>query len=179
MKNLLFSLFLIIISPLGVSGQVKYQAEISIGLSVESLLHNNQNNQETNRSSRVIFHHISSARINDYFSLGLGMGVDIDNKYVFDGVEHLMPIYLNAKGYLPMNANYLFLEFSGGHSFGMSKGSKGMGGILLGPGVGFVGEVGSGVSMFLSLNLHHQRWSEQIVPQRSAGIFLLKAGVMF
>ena len=179
MKKLLFSLFLIIISSVGAYTQIKYQAEISLGLSVESLLHNNQNNQSTNSPSRVVFHHISSARVSDYFSIGLGIGVDIDNKYVFDGVEYLMPIYMNAKGYLPMNANYLFLEFSGGHSFGMSKGSKGMGGILIGPGIGFVGEVGSGVSMFLSLNLHYQRWSEQIVPQRSSGVFLLKAGVMF
>ena len=176
MKIFFFSLFLIILASVGVIGQVKYQKEISLGLSIESLFHNNQ---DTDRSSRVGFHHVSSARISDYFSLGLGIGIDIDTKYVFDNTEYLMPLYLNAKGYLPMNDAYLFLEFSGGHSFGVSEGSKGMGGILLGPGVGLVGEVWPGVLMFLSLNLHYQRWSEQIIPQRSTGVFLLKAGVMF
>jgi len=174
MRKLFLLLCLIAIASIGATGQIKYQKEIVLGVSLESAISKGEDSP-----GRAMFHHVSSARINDYFSFGLGVGVDIDTEYVFDRTEYLMPLYLNAKGYLPLSDSYLFLEFSGGHSFGISRGSKGMGSILLDSGAGMIIEAWPGAVMRISLNLQYLKWQEQVVSQKSDGVILLKVGVLF
>ena len=183
MKKLLLSLFLLAIASAGAVGQIKYQPEVSIGMSVGTLLNSRMYNEETfgrsDVSARLSFHHMSSAKISDYFSLGLGIGLDLDIEHVFDDVEYLIPLYLNGRGYLPMNEKYFFLELSGGRIFGITEESKEIRGRLLSPGVGMAIEVWPNAFWLVSLNLYFEKWSRPVIEPKKNGMLMLKVGLTF
>ena len=71
---------------------VKYQGEIDLGYSI---------GVGTFSTGRVNVHTIQGARIGEYFSAGLGLGLDYYHEFYEQG-ELAIPIYLNLKGYLPV-----------------------------------------------------------------------------
>ncbi|MEG1910339.1 MAG: hypothetical protein RR190_05140 [Bacteroidales bacterium] len=87
---------------------------------------------------RVYVHTIQGVKIGRYFSTGLGIGVNIIPLYVFgSNTEVYMPIYVNAKGYLPLGKkSSLYLSFDLGGSFGVTYGAAEFRGFMCMPAVG-------------------------------------------
>lgn len=74
--------------------------------------------------SRFNIHTVHGVKIGDYFSAGIGTGVDI---YYEDDLEYSMmqiPIFLNVKGYLPLSQKVsLYASMDGGKTFGVGDSS--------------------------------------------------------
>ncbi len=95
-KSLLLSLCLLgATTSFAQDTEIKYQGEVDLGYSF---------GVGTFSLDRVNLHTVHGAKINQYFSLGAGLGLDY---YYSDGEsEIMMPIYVNAKGYLPVNEKF-------------------------------------------------------------------------
>lgn len=110
-------LFLAVVSAMSVvtamaQTSVKYHGEINAGYSI---------GVGSYPVSRVSLYTIQGIKVGDYFSTGLGLGLDWykglyaeywEKQGKADMGELAMPIYLNMKGYLPVNekvAPYLIL----------------------------------------------------------------------
>ncbi len=105
---------------------VKYQGEVDLGYSL------GVGNFGINRAN---LHTIHGAKIGQYFSAGIGLGLDY---YHEDGAsEAMLPIYLNLKGYLPVNEKVSpYFSFDIGGGFGITEGFDGASGMLVTPAVG-------------------------------------------
>ncbi len=127
MKKLLFSVMLAVISVMSANSQVtaKYQGEVDLGYSI---------GVGTFSTNRVNLHTVQGAKIGDYFSTGLGLGLD----YYHDGVDELIiPIYLNMKGHLPVSEKLApFVSLDLGYGIGATEGVKGYGGFMWSPSIG-------------------------------------------
>ena len=108
----------------------KYQGEAELGYSV---------GVGTFSTGRVNLHTIHSAKIGDYFSAGLGLGLDYYHELysdVGDG-ELFVPIFLNMKGYVPVAEELSpFISLDLGYGLGVTEGGSGSGGFLWSPSVG-------------------------------------------
>lgn len=88
---------------------------------------------------RLYLHTVQGVKVGDFFSAGVGIGLNMIMPYAFDYnlPELYMPIYLNLKGYLLVDENVsIFGSFDIGGSFGLTEGVTGMSGLVLCPSVG-------------------------------------------
>lgn len=161
MKKILL-LFLISMFTIGMcraqsSTKVKYQGEVVTGYSLGIGAFN---------IDRINIHTIHGIRVNQFFSIGVGLGLDYYYHYDwyvnsdYEASELSMPIFLNTKGYLPVSEKTdLFLSLDFGASVGLTDGVSGMKGLLITPSVGSAFKVSDRNSITLSLGYNYQRWS--------------------
>lgn len=125
LKSILVALFMLSVTAGYAQNEVKYQGEVDLGYSIGT---------GTFAADRVNLHTIHGAKINQYCSLGVGIGLD----YYHEGSgELLMPIFLNAKGYLPINAKFSpYVSLDLGYGVGVTDGVDGLGGFLWSPAIG-------------------------------------------
>ena len=94
-KSILVVLLMLVATTSYAQSEVKYQGEVDLGYSL---------GVGNFGLDRVNLHTVHGAKINKNFSLGAGLGVD----YYFNGGEGeiMMPLYVNAKAYLPVNTKF-------------------------------------------------------------------------
>ena len=105
---------------------VTYRGEIDLGYSfgVGSLAAN-----------RVNIHTVQGLKVGEYFSTGVGIGVDYYHEG--DAGEVIVPLYLNLKGYIPTTGKVVpYLSFDVGVGIGASSGLSGLSGVYLTPAFG-------------------------------------------
>lgn len=123
--TLFITVLLISISSAWAQVPVKYQGEVDLGYSI---------GVGTWATGRVNIHTIQGAMIGDYFSAGVGFGVDI---YHEGGTDILVPIYLNLKSYVPTNSNVSpYVSFDIGAGVGATEYVSGLSGLMLTPALG-------------------------------------------
>ncbi len=106
---------------------VKYQGEVDFGYSI---------GVGTFSTGRVNVHTIQGARIGEYFSAGLGLGLDYYHEFYEQG-ELAIPIYLNLKGYLPVSEKVSpYFSFDIGVGIGATEGVSGLSGLYCTPSIG-------------------------------------------
>lgn len=107
--------------------KAKYQGEVDLGYTVGT---------GTFSTGRVNLHTIHGAKIGDYFSAGLGVGLDYYHEF-YDKGELFMPIFLNMKGYYPVTEKLSpLVSLDLGYGLGLTSGVSGCGGFLWSPSVG-------------------------------------------
>lgn len=129
MKKVLLIVMMIFACVSGINAQAiaKYQGELDFGYSVGT---------GTFSTGRVNIHTIHGAKIGEYFSAGLGLGVDYYHEFYNMG-ELYMPIFLNMKGYIPVTDKLSpFASLDMGYGVGVTSGVTGTGGFLWSPSVG-------------------------------------------
>lgn len=181
MKKKLLLLTLVLITIVGTtnaqSSNVKYQGDIQLGYSAGI---------GTFATDRVNLHMVNGVRINEYFSTGIGLGLDyyhtynwyINNDYVAS--ELVMPIFLNAKGYLPISKKTnLFLSMDLGCSIGLTEGVSGMSGFMMTPAVGASFKVAESKAITFSFGYNYQAWSTGGLLSINADALSLKVGFAF
>lgn len=129
MKKLLSIFVMVLCFTCGMSGQVvaKYQGEVDFGYSV---------GVGTFSTGRVNLHTVQGAKIGDYFSAGLGLGLDYYHE-LYDKGELFVPIFLNMKGHIPVTQKLSpFVSLDLGYGIGATAGVTGCGGFLWGPSIG-------------------------------------------
>lgn len=128
MKKILFAAIMALVAFCGsAQTKAKYQGEVQLGYSV---------GVGDFSAGRVNLHTVQGAKIGDHFSAGLGIGFDFYHD-LGDGCDLLIPIYLNMKGYIPVNDDlspYVSLDL--GYGAGASGNLKSLGGFYWGPSVG-------------------------------------------
>lgn len=83
---------------------IKYHGEVDLGYSIGA---------GTFATGRVNIHTVQGVQIGEYFSAGVGVGVDIYHEFP----DVMVPIYLDLKGYLPVSKivkPYLSFDIGGG-----------------------------------------------------------------
>lgn len=167
MKKLILSIVLLFSFAEVASAQqskIKYQGDMQVGYSVGI---------GNIPQDRVNVHFINSARFNEYFSAGLGVGLDLYTNFIYDTPELALPLYLNTRGYVPANANTsLFFSFDLGVSVGLTEGMEGMSGLMLVPGVGARFRMPNNKAITLMLGYNYQSWSESIFSVNTDAIAL-------
>lgn len=144
--------------------KIKYQGDVQVGYSVGI---------GSIAQDRVNLHLINSARFNEHFSAGLGVGLDLYTNFIYDAEELALPLYLNARGYIPASANTsLFLSFDLGVSIGLTEGMQGMNGLMLVPAVGASFRTANNKAVTLTLGYNYQSWSESIFSVNTDAITL-------
>ncbi len=96
---------------------VKYHGEVDLGYSL---------GVGTFATGRVDIHTVQGVQIGQYFSTGIGIGVDIYHEFP----DVMVPIYLNLKGYLPVSEivkPYLSIDIGAG--IGASGDLSGLSGV--------------------------------------------------
>lgn len=97
----------------------KYQGEVDLGYSFGT------GNFSTNR---INIHTTHGVRLGDIIFIGAGTGVDY---YHDDSSELMLPIFANAKGYIPVGSSVeTYLSANLGYGLGLTEGVKGIGGML-------------------------------------------------
>ena len=98
MKKILFIITMLVTS-LGINAQemnAKYQGEFDLSYSIGT---------GTFSTNRVNLHTIHGAKIGNYFSLGVGVGLDYYHE-MYEKGELIVPIFANVKGFLPVNDKF-------------------------------------------------------------------------
>ena len=138
MKKLLLFVVGAVLTISAVSAQnVKYQGEVNVGYSI---------GVGTAPVNRANLNTIQGVKVGDYFSIGAGLGLDWwkglyadywQGQGKADRGELSVPIFLNVKGYLPVNERVApYLSFDVGYNAGLTEGLEGFGGLLLTPAAG-------------------------------------------
>lgn len=135
MTKFYFTLMLILASLISMSAQeIKYQGEVDLGASITT---------EGNQTGRPVanFRTIHGARVGDYLFAGLGFGADwyfFDEGSSGDDSEVVVPVFVNLKGYYPVNDSFSpFLSLDLGYGFGVTQSISGEGGFVFSPAIGF------------------------------------------
>lgn len=141
---------------------IKYQGEVDLGYSIgvgDFALH------------RINIHTIQGVKIGNYFSTGIGIGADMYHEGDFDV---MLPIYLNLKGYLPMQSKATpFISMDLGAGVGVSDNVSGLSGFYCTPAIGVM------VGKFKAqLGYNIQQLSESGV-SISMGAVQIKVGIVF
>lgn len=141
---------------------IKYQGEVDLGYSL---------GVGEFATGRVNIHTVHGAKIGDYFSAGIGVGVDL---YTEGGTDVVIPIFLNLKGYLPTNSKVTpYASFDIGAGIGASEYVSGLSGVMFTPAVGIK------VGMFKAqLGFNVQKFSESGISVGFNAV-QLKVGVVF
>ncbi|MDE6556299.1 MAG: hypothetical protein K2K55_04985 [Duncaniella sp.] len=128
MKKFLLTLILAFASVFNCMAQVmpvKYQGEIGFGYSI---------GVGTCATGRANVHTVQGAKIGDYFSAGVGTGLD----YYHELSDLIIPVYLNMRGYYPLAKNFIpFVSLDLGYGIGVTKAIRGHSGFVWSPSVGF------------------------------------------
>lgn len=107
-KNILLTICMLC-ATIVYAQNAKYQGEIDFGYSSAG------GNWATNR---INLHTIHGARINNYISIGAGIGLDY--YYEGDGTGFILPLYGNVKGYVPINEKWNpYASLGVGYGFGI------------------------------------------------------------
>ena len=155
MKKTLFTL-LLIFSTISIHAKVKYQGEVDLGYSV---------GVRKFYTGSLNIHTIQGLKVSDYFSAGLGLGLD----YYHASDEFIVPIYLNMKTYFPVSETLApFVSMDLGYGLDVTELLSGTGGLYISP----------------TLGLRYKRLKFQIgyTSQRISadyGGILFKVGVVF
>ena len=113
----------------GAKGFVSYQPEIDLGYSIGWGKYDPES---------INLHTIHGIQVSDYFSAGLGVGVDFYYNYD-DSKVVVMPFYLNVKGYLPFaRKTSAYISCDTGWGVGVSDGIQKTNGITISPAIGVV-----------------------------------------
>ena len=141
---------------------IKYQGEVDLGYSL---------GVGEFATGRVNIQTIHGAMIGQYFSAGIGLGVDI---YHEGGTDVVVPIFLNLKGYLPTNSKITpYASFDIGAGIGVSEYVSGLSGVMLTPAIGIK------AGMFKAqLGFNVQKFSESGISIGFNAV-QLKVGVVF
>ena len=143
---------------------VKYQGEVDLGYSI---------GVGTFATGRVNLHTIQGVRVGEYFSTGLGLGLDYYHELYEQG-ELAIPIYLNLKGYLPVSEKVSpYFSFDIGVGVGATEGVSGLSGMYCTPAVGI-----KAGKFKAQLGYNVQRISESGVGF-NANAVQIKVGVVF
>ena len=159
MKNFFFTMAATVISAAASFAQipVKYHGEVNAGYSV---------GVGSYAVNRVNLNTIQGVQVGEYFSTGLGIGLDWYRGLYADYWEEqgkpdmgelAMPIYLNMKGYLPVTKTIApYLTFDIGYGVGLTEGLDGFGGLYMTPGIGikagkFKAEIGLNVQRIVDI----------------------------
>ena len=152
------------------TNSTRYQGEIQVGFGA---------GVGAFPADRVYLQTIQGVRVGDHFSVGLGIGLNIIVPYTFtyDLPELYMPIFVNVKGYLPINEQTsLFGSFDIGGSFGLTEGVAGFKGLMVCPSVG----VSINNKVNLSLGYDFQKISTGVsYISASMNAVSIKVGYMF
>ena len=125
LKGLLVALFMLCTTAGYAQEAIKYQGEVDLGYSI---------GVGTFNINRANLHTIHGAKINQNFSVGLGLGLDF---YHEDGLDIMMPIFVNAKGYYPINSKFSpYVSLDLGYGFGVTEYVSGIGGFYWSPAIG-------------------------------------------
>ncbi len=149
---------------------VKYQGEVDLGYSI---------GVGTIELGRVNLHTVHGVKIGNYFSTGIGLGLDyyhdID-KYMRDDWskgELILPIYLDLTGYVPASDNVsLLASFDIGAGIGVTEGVSGYSGLYL------TLAVGVKVNKF-KVQLGYTMQDSGNLFDTMAGAIQIKVGVVF
>lgn len=113
----------------GAKGLVSYQGEIDLGYAF---------GYEEFSPESVNLHTIQGIKVGKYFSTGIGSGLDFYYNYD-DTSEVMVPLYLNVKGYLPLDDNLSgFISCDAGWAVGVTDDIKKVNGINITPAIGIV-----------------------------------------
>lgn len=130
MKKLLIAFIVSMATIFSGSAQqvpVKYHGEVDLGYSV---------GVGTFSTGRVNLHTVQGIKVSNYFSAGLGLGLDYYHEF-YDKGELFMPIFLNMKGYIPVTEKFSpFVSLDMGYGVGLTEGVSGCGGFLWSPALG-------------------------------------------
>lgn len=124
---LAFGLSVLSVSEAAAQVTVKYRGEVDCGYSIGV-------GDFGPVASRVNLHTVQGAQFGEYFSAGLGLGLDfyhdLDN-------DLMLPIYLNLKGSLPVSEKVSpYLSFDIGAGVGVTEGVSGLSGLYMTPAIG-------------------------------------------
>lgn len=160
--------------------EVRYQGEANLGISIGS---------GSFGYNRISLHTIQGAKIEDNISLGLGIGLDwwrgIYKEYwdrlgKFDSGELTLPIYLNAKGYLPMGKDFMpYISCDLGYAMAVTEGLKEYGGgLYFSPAVGFISKTFKAELAFVLQKIDSKDF-ELVYDVKSSPAFKLSIGYIF
>lgn len=170
MKKALLLLVVAIMSASAARAQklVSYQGEVDAGYAV---------GVGNFAIDRVNVHVINGVRLGEYFSTGVGLGVDY---YHQDGEgAAVLPIFLNLKGHLPVSERITpFVSLDIGAGIGLSDVFDGLSGALFTPAVGCAFKVGPMNAVLISLGYNVQQFSESGASLNMKAISL-KVGFQF
>lgn len=140
---------------------VKYHGEVDLGYSI---------GVGTFSTGRVNIHTVQGVQIGEYFSTGVGVGVDIYHEFP----DVMVPIYLDLKGYLPVSEIVKpYLSFDIGAGIGASGLLQGLSGAT------YTIAAGVNVKWFkVQVGYHSQRLSESGIGFNMNAV-QIKLGVMF
>ena len=143
---------------------VQYQGEVDAGYSIGT---------GTFASNRVNLHTVQGVKIGQYFSTGIGVGLDYYHQ-IYDKGELVIPIYLNLKGYLPVSEKIApYLSFDIGAGIGATAGVSGLSGVMYTPALGV--KIGK---FKVQVGYNVQRVSESGLGF-NMGAVQIKAGIVF
>lgn len=143
---------------------VQYQGEVDVGYSIGT---------GTFASNRVNLHTVQGVKIGQYFSTGIGVGLDYYHQ-IYDKGELVIPIYLNLKGYLPVSEKIApYLSFDIGAGIGATAGVSGLSGVMYTPALGV--KIGK---FKVQVGYNVQRVSESGLGF-NMGAVQIKAGIVF
>ncbi len=129
---------------------VGYQGEVDAGYSLGT-------RQAPNGAN---LHVINGISVGNFFSAGVGVGVD----YYYDGYGddgEVIPVFVNMKGYLPTGGRVRpFLSLDMGVGIGVGDALGGQSGVLYTPAVGCALTVGqSNQAILISVGYHVQQFA--------------------
>lgn len=182
MKAIKIFLMIMVVSALSSSIKAqtlnaKYQGEVSAGYSIGI---------GTFSYDRMNIHTVHGVRFNKYFFAGVGLGLDYYynydlyiNTYIESDGELTMPIFANAKGYLPISdKTSIFASLDLGVGVGLTEGVSEVKGLLITPAIGISFKVSSKNAINFSVGYNYQDWSENAIDINTDAISL-KLGFQF
>lgn len=129
---------------------LKYQGEVSLGFGAGVGTYN---------VNRVPIHTVHGVRLGENFFVGAGIGVDIFSKDGLSGT--IIPIFANAKGYLPVSEKVsLLAALDLGYGIGAGDFSS-LGGLYVYPQVGCSLKVAPKYALDFTVGYNSQSLSEQ------------------
>lgn len=166
MKKLIIAAALAVMATSFANAQipVQYQGEVDAGYSIGT---------GTFASNRVNLHTVQGVKIGQYFSTGIGIGLDYYHQ-MSDNGELIVPIYLNLKGYLPVSEKIIpYLSFDIGAGIGATTGVSGLSEVTYTPALGVR------IGMFKAqIGYNVQRLSQSGIGF-NMGAVQIKAGIVF
>lgn len=106
--------------------EIMYQGEVDLGYSIGVGLF---------ATNRVNLHTVHGAKINKHLSAGIGLGLDFYHEG--DPLQIMMPIFLNVKGYYPINEKFSpYASLDLGYGLGVTDGLNGLSGFYWSPAIG-------------------------------------------
>ncbi len=163
-KVLLISLAILCSLTAKSQNRISYHGEFDLGYS---------SGVGTLNIDRFNFNFINGIKIDDYFSIGIGIGTD---GYIYaKQIETAMPIFLDIKSYFPFIDNIIpFIAIDCGVGIGLSEYISGLKGVYVSPSIG----VHLWEHLKLQIGYQSQRLSIDGMGT-NLGAIQLKVGVIF